>query len=74
MCGSTDLHSTLIFCPGERTCPALGDINWAEYVPAALELLTNCGAKLSATANMVTRNPLVFIFTPPVDSENSECK
>jgi hypothetical protein len=34
----------------------------AEYVPpAALEVLTSCGAKLSVTAKMVTSNPRVFI-------------
>jgi hypothetical protein len=62
MLGSADLHSTLIFCPGWRTCPILGEISVAEYVPPALEVILSCGATLSATAKMVTSNPRVFFL------------
>src|SRR4029077_20744176 len=61
MLGSVDFHSTMIFCPGWRTCPTLGEISVAEYVPAALEV-TSCGATLSATAKMIASNPRVFIL------------
>jgi hypothetical protein len=62
MLGSVDLHSTLMCCPGYRTCPTLGEISVAEYVPAALAVLTSCGAAQSATAKMVASNTRVFIL------------
>ena len=62
MLGSDDLHSTLIFCPGWRTCPTLGEISVAEYVPPALAVLASCGAALSAIAKMVASNTRIFIL------------
>ena len=62
MLGSTDFHSTLICCPGCRTCPIVGEISLAEYVPPALAVLTSCGAALSATAKTVANNRRVFML------------
>lgn len=62
MLGSVDLHSTLTCCPGVSTCPTLGEVSVAEYVPPALALLTSCGAALSAIAKMTASNPRVFIL------------
>ena len=62
MLGSVDLHSTLICCPGWRTCPTVGEISVAEYVPPALAVLTSCGAALSATAKTVASNTRIFIL------------
>src|SRR5262249_459506 len=72
MLGSLDFHSTLTVCPGRRTCPIVGEINLAEYAPVcAPEVLTNCGAKLSTTANSVNMILRIFIsrfllFFPPL--------
>src|SRR5690242_19372541 len=55
--GSADFHSTLKCCPGWRTCPTLGEISLAEYVPPAFAVVTSCGAALSATAKTIASNP-----------------
>src|SRR5205814_9466033 len=69
MFGSHDIHSTLTVSPGWRTWPAAGEISLAEYAPVfALEVSTNCGAKLSATATMVKTNPRIFIFLSSLGS------
>src|ERR1700719_3032236 len=69
--GNNASHSTLTFCPGKTTSPACGETSLAAYEPlpsgAAVEVLSNCGAKANATANNVTTNPRVFIFSPPFD-------
>jgi hypothetical protein len=62
MLGSVDFHATLICCPGWRTCPTVGEISLAEYVPPALAVLTSCGAAQSAIAKMVANNTRVFIL------------
>src|SRR5262245_64213588 len=62
MLGSVDFHATLICCPGWRTCPTVGEISLAEYVPPALAVLTSCGAALSATARTIATNPRLFIL------------
>src|SRR5205807_3258042 len=71
--GSNASHTILTFCPGKTTSPACGEISLASYVPsgAAVEVLSNCGAKANATANNVTTNPRVFIFSPPFDCKDS---
>jgi hypothetical protein len=66
MLGSVDFHATLICCPGWRTCPTVGEISVAEYVPAAPAVLTSCGAAQSATAKMVANNTRVFILFSPL--------
>jgi hypothetical protein len=66
MLGSVDFHATLICCPRWRTCPTVGEISRAEYVPPALAVLTSCGAAQSATAKMVANNTRVFILFFPL--------
>src|SRR5262249_4105596 len=63
--GNVADHCIVTCSPGYRTWPSVGEIRWAEYPLAALAVLTNCGAKLSATANMLMMNPRVFIFLFP---------
>jgi hypothetical protein len=70
MWGSRDFHSTLTVSPGRRIWPATGEISLAEYAPVcALEVLTNCGAQLNATATMIKTNRRIVIFCPPLDQK-----
>src|SRR5436190_9302392 len=75
--GSNSSQTILTFCPGKTTSPACGETSLAAYLPcgpsgsadAAVEVLSNCGAKAKAAANNVTTNPRVFIFlSPPFES------
>jgi hypothetical protein len=50
----------------------VGEISWEEYPLAALEVLMNCGAKLSATANSVTMNLEIRIFDSSIFSRVSD--
>src|SRR6266481_1148348 len=59
--GIAAAHSILNCSPGYRTCPRLGEISLAEYVPpeaasAPREVLSNCGASTKATINNVEMN------------------
>src|ERR1700686_3894817 len=71
--GNNASHTILTFCPGKTTSPACGETSLAAYVPsgAAVEVLSNCGAKANATANNVTTNPRVFILSPPFECKNA---
>jgi hypothetical protein len=65
--GSVAFHLTMTCCPGYRTCPAVGEISWAEYVPepeaaAAVEIVSCRAQRSIISANNVERNPRVFIL------------
>jgi hypothetical protein len=57
------LHSTLTVCPVYTTCPAVGEISWAEYGGGGAGMPNiQAGMKVNATKNRVRMNPRVFIL------------
>src|SRR5437773_2102186 len=64
--GRCAVHWIMTCCPGWRTCPAVGEISWAEYAPepeAAVAVeIGSCRAQRTIITNNVERNPRVFIL------------